>query len=478
MTIRVALEHRTSYRYDRLVTLSPHEIRLRPAPHCRTPILGYSLRVLPAQHFVNWQQDPYGNFVARVVFPDRTNHLEVTVDLTADLSIVNPFDFFIEPYAETFPFRYAPEQARELAPFLEVASPGERVAAWIERFRAAVPAGTPTVNMLVELNRRLKEDVAYLVRMEPGVQAPDETLEKASGSCRDSGWLLVEILRHLGIAARFASGYLIQLVADVKPLDGPAGTDRDFTDLHAWAEAYVPGAGWIGLDPTSGLLAGEGHIPLACTALPGSAAPITGMADVANVTFDFAMSVTRIHEDPRVTRPYNDAQWTAIDALGERVDAELFAADVRLTQGGEPTFVAIDKPDDPEWNFTAMSPAKRDLGETLLRRLARHFAPGGMLHFGQGKWYPGEPLPRWALGVYWRRDGAPLWKDADLLGDARTPGAATIESARAFIEGLCGELGLAPANVATVYEDVARVLLDENALPDDVDPLAADLTHA
>jgi uncharacterized protein (DUF2126 family)/transglutaminase-like putative cysteine protease len=478
MTIRVALEHRTSYRYDRLVNLSPHEIRLRPAPHCRTPILGYSLRVLPAQHFVNWQQDPYGNFVARVVFPDRTDHLEVTVDLTADLSIVNPFDFFIEPSAETFPFRYAPEQARELAPFLEVAPPGERVAAWIERFRDALPADTPTVNMLVELNRRLKEDVAYLVRMEPGVQAPEETLEKASGSCRDSGWLLVEILRHLGIAARFASGYLIQLVADVKPLDGPAGTDRDFTDLHAWAEAYVPGAGWIGLDPTSGLLAGEGHIPLACTALPGSAAPITGMADVANVTFDFAMSVTRIHEDPRVTRPYTDAQWTAIDALGERVDAELFAADVRLTQGGEPTFVAIDKPDDPEWNFTAMSPAKRDLGETLLRRLASRFAPGGMLHFGQGKWYPGEPLPRWALGVYWRRDGTPLWKDAALLADARTPGSATIESARAFIEALCDELGLARANVATAYEDVARVLLEENALPDDVDPLAADLTQA
>ena len=478
MTIRVALAHRTSYRYDRLVNLSPHEIRLRPAPHCRTPILGYSLRVSPAQHFVNWQQDPYGNFVARVVFPERTDHLEVTVDLTADLSIVNPFDFFVEPYAETYPFRYSLEQARELAPFLEVAPPGQRVASWIERFRAAVPADTPTVNMLVDLNGRLKQDVAYLVRMEPGVQAPEETLEKASGSCRDSGWLLVEILRHLGIAARFASGYLIQLVADVKPLEGPAGTDRDFTDLHAWAEAYVPGAGWIGLDPTSGLLAGEGHIPLACTALPGSAAPITGMADVANVAFDFAMSVSRIHEDPRVTRPYSDAQWAAVDALGEHVDAELVASDVRLTQGGEPTFVAIDKPDDPEWNFTAMSPAKRDLGETLLRRLAHRFAPGGLLHFGQGKWYPGEPLPRWALGVYWRRDGAPLWKDTALLADARSPGAATIESARAFIGGLCGELGLASANVATAYEDVARVLLDENALPDDIDPLAADLTQA
>ena len=478
MTIRVALAHRTSYGYDRLVNLSPHEIRLRPAPHCRTPILGYSLRVSPTQHFINWQQDPYGNFVARVVFPDSTDHLEVTVDLTADLSIVNPFDFFVEPYAETYPFRYSPEQGRELAPFLEIAPPGERVAAWLERFRAALPAGTPTVDALVELNRRLKEDVAYLVRMEPGVQASEATLEKASGSCRDSGWLLVEILRHLGIAARFASGYLIQLVADVKPLDGPAGTDRDFTDLHAWAEAYVPGAGWIGLDPTSGLLAGEGHIPLACTALPGSAAPITGMADVANVTFDFAMSVTRIHEDPRVTRPYADAQWAAIDALGERVDAELVAGDVRLTQGGEPTFVATDKPDDPEWNFTAMSPAKRDLGETLLRRLANRFALGGLLHFGEGKWYPGEPLPRWALGVYWRSDGAPLWNDAALLADARTPGAATIESARAFIHGLCEELGLASASVATAYEDVARVLLDENALPADVDPLATDLTQA
>ena len=273
MTIRVALAHRTSYRYDRLVNLSPHEIRLRPAPHCRTPILGYSLRISPAQHFINWQQDPYGNFVARVVFPERTDHLEVTIDLTADLSIVNPFDFFVEPYAETYPFRYALEQGRELAPFLDVAPAGERVAAWIERFRATTPGGTPTVNMLVELNGRLKEDVAYLVRMEPGVHSPEETLERACGSCRDSGWLLVQMLRHLGLAARFVSGYLIQLAPDVKPLDGPAGPLADFTDLHAWAEVYLPGAGWIGLDPTSGMLAGEGHIPLAATAFPSSAAP-------------------------------------------------------------------------------------------------------------------------------------------------------------------------------------------------------------
>jgi uncharacterized protein (DUF2126 family)/transglutaminase-like putative cysteine protease len=477
MPIRVALAHRTSYRYDRLVTLSPHEIRLRPAPHCRTPILGYSLRVEPAQHFVNWQQDPYGNWIARVVFPERTDRLEVTVDLTADLTIINPFDFFVEPYAETFPFAYSPTLKQELAPFLDVAPAGARLAAWIEAFRRTAASGLSTVNLLVAVNQRLKDDVAYLVRMEPGVQTAEETLAKASGSCRDSGWLMVQILRHLGIAARFASGYLIQLVADVKPLEGPAGADRDFTDLHAWAEAYLPGAGWVGLDPTSGLLAGEGHIPLACTATPGSAAPISGLTEVASVQFDVAMSVTRIHEDPRVTRPYSDAQWSAIDALGERVDADLLAGDVRLTQGGEPTFVAVDKPDDPEWNFTAMSPAKRSLAEALLLRLKARFASGGLLHYGQGKWYPGEPLPRWALGVYWRADGEPLWRDDARVPDSRVPGRATAESARAFIDAMAARLGLPSGYVLTAFEDVPKVLLEESALPGNVDPLAFDLSQ-
>ena len=477
MAIRVALTHKTTYRYDRLVNLSPHEIRLRPAPHCRTPILGYSLRIDPSQHFLNWQQDPYGNWIARVVFPNRTDRLEVVVDITADLTVINPFDFFVEPSAEHFPFTYEPTLARELAPFLETSGPGRLLEAWIARFRNSVNAGMSTVNLLVELNRQLKGDIGYLVRMEPGVQAPEETLEKASGSCRDSGWLLVQILRHLGIAARFASGYLVQLAADVKPLEGPAGPERDFTDLHAWAEAYVPGAGWIGLDPTSGLLAGEGHIPLACTASPGSAAPITGLADVANVDFSFGMSVARIHEDPRVTRPYSDAQWSAIDALGEQVERELQAGDVRLTQGGEPTFVAIDRPDDPEWNYSAMSPEKRKLAATLLRRLKTRFAEGGLLHFGQGKWYPGEPLPRWALGVYWRIDGEPLWHDDGWVANEAMTGATTVETARRFIATLSKRLGLPDGYVLTAYEDVARTVLEESAMPANVDPFAADLSQ-
>src|SRR5260221_3567953 len=272
MAIRVALSHSTSYRFDRHVAIGPHEIRLRPAPHTRTPILSYSLNVLPSPHFLNWQQDPYGNWVARLVFPERANAIEIEVDLIADLTVINPFDFFVEPYAETYPFAYAPALAKELIPFLETAPLGPRLSAFLAEFRQTITTGENPVLLLVRLNQLLQRQIRYLVRMEPGVQLPDVTLENCSGSCRDTGWLLVQIMRHLGIAARFASGYLIQLVADVKALDGPSGTDRDFTDLHAWAEAYIPGAGWIGLDPTSGLLTREGHIPLSCAAVPTSAA--------------------------------------------------------------------------------------------------------------------------------------------------------------------------------------------------------------
>ena len=477
MAIRVALQHRTTYRFDRRVNLSPHEIRLRPAPHCRTPILGYSLNVAPDSYFLNWQQDPYGNWVARLVFTAPTDVLDIVVDLIADMTVTNPFDFFVEPYAEFAPFVYAPALAKELIPFLETANAGPRLAGWIERFRASIAPREKIVDMLVRLNRQLQSEIKYLVRMEPGVQAPDDTLGRGCGSCRDSGWLLVQILRHLGIAARFASGYLIQLVSDVKPLDGPAGADRDFTDLHAWAECFLPGAGWIGLDPTSGLLTGEGHLPLACTADPGNAAPVIGFTDPCNVDFSFTMGVTRVHEDPRVTKPYTDAQWAAIGGLGTRVDRDLVKYDVRLTQGGEPTFISIDDMEGAEWSYSALSPKKRELAETLLRRLARSFAPGGFLHFGQGKWYPGEPLPRWALGVWWRTDGKPLWRDAALIADTRLPGQADVAVAQRFAATLAAALGLDPAYVITAHEDVPKLLGAESALPANADPLQADLTQ-
>ncbi|MCB1770757.1 MAG: transglutaminase family protein, partial [Candidatus Competibacteraceae bacterium] len=405
MAIRVALHHQTAYRFDRPVGVSPHVIRLRPAPHARTPIHAYSLKIEPAgKYFINWMQDPFGNFQARLVFPEKVRELGITVDLIAEMTVINPFDFFVESYAEKYPFTYEPTLSRELTPYLETQENGPLLNAWL----GGVDHKPQTiVDFLVELNRRLGQDIGYIIRMEAGVQTCEETLTKRSGSCRDSAWLLVQILRHLGLAARFVSGYLIQLTADVKALDGPSGTEVDFTDLHAWTEVYLPGAGWVGLDPTSGLLAGEGHIPLAATPEPSSAAPISGMAEPCEVEFDFAMKVERIYESPRVTKPYTEEQWAEIEALGHALDKELKANDVRLTMGGEPTFVSIDDMDGPEWNTQAVGPMKMRLSDELLKRLKDRFTVGGFLHYGQGKWYPGESLPRWAYGCHWRKDGKP-----------------------------------------------------------------------
>ncbi|HUP96624.1 MAG TPA: transglutaminase family protein [Usitatibacter sp.] len=477
MTIKVALHHKTKYTFDRLVGLSPHEVRLRPAAHCRTPIESYSLNVKPAKHFLNWQQDPYGNWVARIVFPDKARELEITVDLVADMTVINPFDFFVDATAEKFPFIYSNENARELAPYLELAPETPLLAGWVRKARTRfLGRAISTIDVLTELNGMVREDVNYLVRMEEGIQTPDETLARRMGSCRDSAWLLVQILRYIGIAARFASGYLIQLAADQKSLDGPSGPEKDFTDLHAWAEAYIPGAGWIGLDATSGLLTGEGHIPLACTALPGSAAPVSGTTEITKSTLEFRMSVTRIHEDPRVTRPFTDGQWGAIDALGRQVDSELAAADVRLTVGGEPTFISMDDMEGPEWNYTALSERKLELATDLVQRLRHRFAPGGLLHFGQGKWYPGEPLPRWALSCFWRKDGVPLWDDE--ADDARIKAGAKVTEVEAgrFASELAQVLGLSPDYVMPAYEDPWRIIRDEANLPLNVDPLTADTT--
>ena len=472
MAIQIALHHKTHYRYDRRVALGPQIVRLRPAPHCRTAILAYSLKVVPAAHFINWQQDPQGNYLARLVFPEKTEEFLVEVDLVAEMAVYNPFDFFLEPQAEQYPFTYDAQVARELRPFLEVESPGPKLAA----FLAEIPRQTArTMDFLVSLNQRLQKEIGYVIRMEPGIQSCEETLALRTGSCRDSAWLLVQILRHLGLAARFVSGYLIQLVADVKPLDGPAGASADFTDLHAWAEVYLPGAGWVGLDPTSGLLAGEGHLPLACTPDASSAAPITGGLEACKAEFSHEMTVRRIYESPRVTKPYTDGQWSEIEKLGHRVDADLRARDVRLTMGGEPTFVSIDGMGREEWTTAALGPRKRERAVELLGRLRDYFAPGGLLHYGQGKWYPGEPLPRWAFSCYWRKDGVPVWQDAGLIADDSRDYGYTVEHARQFLEALTCRLQVAASYAMTAYEDAFYYAWRERRLPANVDPLDSKL---
>ncbi len=473
MSIHVALNHVTHYRYDRPINLGPQVVRLRPAPHSRTRILSYSMRVTPAKHFENWQQDPQSNYLARLVFPDKTSEFRIEVDLVAEMAVLNPFDFFLEPSADHFPFEYDEALSRELAPYrikLPLTPEFEKYVASISREK------TPTNDFLVALNQKLQRDIAYLVRMEPGVQTPEETLVKASGSCRDTGWLLVQVLRHLGLAARFVSGYLIQLKSDVKSLDGPSGTEVDFTDLHAWCEVYLPGAGWIGLDPTSGLFAGEGHIPLACSPEPGSAAPVSGSIDDCETEFEHSMSVTRIWEAPRVTLPYTDAQWAEIEALGHQVDDDLRKNDVRLTQGGEPTFVSVDDREGGEWNTEAMGPTKRMLSADLMDKLRAKYGDGGLLHYGQGKWYPGEQLPRWSLNLFWRKDKEPIWAHPEMFASEHKDYQATDIEARELLVGVAKRLGLDPQYVFPAYEDVWYYLWRERKLPVNVDPLDARLS--
>src|ERR1700677_3060599 len=467
MAINIALNHKTHYRYARPVLLGPQTIRLRPAPHCHTPILAYSLKVLPQKHFINWQQDPQANYLARLVFPEKTTEFLVEVDLVAEMAIFNPFDFFLEPYAEKIPFVYESSLARELRPFLEAETPGPKLAAFLTQVSRV---STPTLDFLVSLNQRVQREIRYVIRLEHGVQSCQETLTLGTGSCRDSAWLLVQTLRRLGLAARFVSGYLIQLTPDVKPLDGPTGPTQDFTDLHAWTEVYLPGAGWIGLDPTSGLLAGEGHLPLACSPEPSGAAPISGAVEKCGSSFEFEMTVRRIFESPRATLPYAQETWAAIDAVGAQVDDILEDGDVRLTVGGEPTFVAVDDMDGAEWNTAALGPRKRELAGRLFQRVFAEYGRGGFVHHGQGKWYPGEPLPRWVLACYWRKDQKPLWRDPRLLADPLIPGACTAAEARSFASSLAQRLGVGEERLIPGYEDALYHVWKERRIPAGFDP--------
>ncbi len=469
MSIHVALHHRTTYTYDHHITLGPQTIRLRPAPHCRTKILSYSLTVEPSKRYLNWQQDTHANYLARVVFPEKTNKLDIMVDLVADMAVYNPFDFFLEPEGEQYPFIYDEQLKKDLQPFMTVNEMTPKLAALIQIWSKRKMR---TIDFLVEINSRIHQDIAYNIRMEPGVQTPEETLTLQKGSCRDSGWLLVNLCRGLGVAARFVSGYLIQLKADVKSLDGPSGAEKDFTDLHAWCEVYLPGAGWVGLDPTSGLFAGEGHIPLACTPEPFSAAPLTGLMEKCESSLDHVMEVTRIYESPRITKPYSEEEWERILSSGKAVDKRLVAGDVRLTMGGEPTFISIDDPDGPEWNYTANSIRKRELSGELIRRLRKKYADeGGFLHYGQGKWYPGEPLPRWSLGCWWRKDGAPIWKNASLIADENVDYKYGVDEAKALIDKLASKLGITSETILPSHEDVFYYIWRERRLPTNVDPI-------
>jgi uncharacterized protein (DUF2126 family) len=473
MAIIVAIKHDTSYKYDRLINMGPHVIRLKPAPHSRTKIHSYSFNIEPKEHFINWQQDSFGNYLARVVMHEKVKEFKVEVEVLAEMTVINPFDFFVEDYAEKFPFQYEVQDTKELAPYFEIDENGPLLTEWIKKLEHH--KNINIVDFLVAINREVNKELEYTVRLEPGVFSCEESLQKKFGSCRDSAWLLVQTMRHLGLAARFVSGYLVQLKADQKAIDGPSGTEHDFTDLHAWCEVYVPGAGWIGLDPTSGLLAGEGHIPLCCTPAPSSAAPISGAIDHCEVEFFHSNEVIRIHEDPRVTKPYSDQQWAEIMALGDKVDSKFDAGDVRLTMGGEPTFVSIDDMESEQWNTAADGLEKQKLSNKLLHKLSEKFGAGGLFHYGQGKWYPGEPTPRWQMALYWRKDGKPVWKNKKWLADFSKNYGYTHKDAAKFMELLTKKLGVAENDVIPGFEDTFYYLWTERKLPININPTKIDL---
>ncbi|MBV9266519.1 MAG: transglutaminase family protein, partial [Acidobacteriaceae bacterium] len=475
MGIRVALSHRTSYKYDRPVIVGPQIVRLRPALRCRTPILSYSLDIKPARHFLHWQQDPIGNHLARVVIPGKTDELSFQVQLTADLSPINPLDLFLEPGSEAFPFSYSPDLQPILAPYLETNGAGPLVIGFLDGIDK--DAGRPTLRLVTDVNRRVHSEIAYLSRSESGIQTPEETLARKSGSCRDSAWLLITILRSLGLAARFVSGYLIQL--DVNTPDSlPGEASDDHAELHAWAEVYLPGAGWIGLDATSGLLTTEGHIPLASAHDPTAAAPVTGTVEPAGVEFSYSIAVHRVESAAQRSDSITDRQWSNLRRVAEQVDADLATGDVRLTMGGEPTFVGIDNPDSPEWNVAALGDLKRERAVELIKRLRPRFGRGALLHFGQGKWYPGELLPRWALSCFWRADSLSIWENEKLIADETCDYGYDSDDALTFLQALSRRLQVSEKNILGAYEDALYYIWRERKLPVNVDVFESKLGNA
>jgi uncharacterized protein (DUF2126 family) len=470
--VRLLIQHHSRYEYGQPAALGPHTIRLRPTSHAKAKVETYALRVEP-ECKLRWQQDPANNYVARLTFPPkgRTMALDLRVELAVDVRPNNPFDFFVDPLAKEVPFAYPDSIASDLSPYLDTTDASFAGGPLLAAFLDDQPRSGPTVELIVALcaaaNRRLR----YVIREETGVWTPEQTLAEGRGSCRDSAVLLVAMLRARGLAARFVSGYLVQLKDEGMIPDAPKGVDRDVVDLHAWAEVYVPGGGWVGLDATSGLLCGEGHIPLACTARPAAASPIEGTSDVPADRVAFAMNVERLGHEPRPTAPFTEEVWAELTVAGERTDAALAAAGLELTVGGEPTFTSRLHAALPEWNTAALGATKWVQGLALAHALRARLAPGGLLLYGYGKQYPGESLPRWALEIIGRRDGVPLVRER-----VAGPPRATVADAERFSRALAGRLGVDAENVQASYEDPWYSLREEASLPVGVDPLRADLT--
>lgn len=445
MSTRVAITHTIEQCFDRPVRLSTHWLRVRPAPQARARISAYSLTLHAEPHFLNWVRDPFENHLARVDFPEPLGSLKIELEFIAELEPSNPLDFLLEPDAASHPFSYPDQLRKELLPCLKINQPGRELRQWLSTLTRKPMS---TVERLDLVNRRIQSAHAVTPSVSLGPRDAEVVLSQRRGSCWDLAWLLTVTLRHLGLAARLACGHRIILA------QGPGG--RDSVSLHGWSEAYLPGAGWIGLDPVAGLFTTEAYVPFACAPDPLRVRPIVGYREACEEQQVEQLRIVRLEARQSADPVTHLAD---VQAVGRFVERDLAEQGVRTAVGIGLSLVLSSETDEPEWNVAALGPTKRSKGESLLSRLRRRLAPGGVIQQGQGKWYAGDPLPRWQLGCYFRFDGRALWQHPERLASPPSGRSAELGDAQRFTGALATALGIDPECVVGAYEDPLPNLL-------------------
>ncbi|MGI9212205.1 MAG: transglutaminase family protein, partial [Methylococcaceae bacterium] len=450
MSTLVALLHHIEQTYGSRRTVPTHWLRVRPAPHTRPDITAYTIKVTSEPHFLNWVRDPFENYIARLDLPEPVASLGLTVELLADLTPINPFDFLTEPEAAHYPFDYSEQTRKELAPYLNMPPPGSRLTAWLKRLDRSPGY---IVEVLSRINKTVHEQVKRLgldwSPAFPGMEsstvggiALEEVLISGGFSPWQAAWLLTLTCRHLGLAARFTSGYRIFL--------GVSKESSDTASLHAWCEVFIPGAGWVGLDPSAGVHTHEGYIPLASTPEPTRALPLTGLD--TRYPLHHTVKVKRLLAMP-TPNPYTEAQWADLNASGRRVNELLTEQGIRLANSQTLSFVSLAHAYAPEWSTVALGGNKRPLAEELLHRLQQQWATGGIVQETQGEWFGGETLPRWQLQVYFRNDGLPLWHHDALHEVFSRNESLTSGDVYEFARLVTRNLHLSPDSLMPAHED-------------------------
>jgi uncharacterized protein (DUF2126 family)/transglutaminase-like putative cysteine protease len=381
--MRVQIENCMRYTYAKPVGFSPHVIRLYPRTD--QSVVTHKLRTnINIASDIQYRRDLFDNLVANCFFPQPAETLEVRVQLEVELWPRNPFHFLLAPHAIEMPFQYQEDENNILAPFRLVAPEEDADTEGLWRLSGR----QNTVEALVDLVSTLHHEIAYETRVEGEARLPARVLELRSGACRDTTLLCATILRKNGLAARVVSGFLCEFHVDVKDRRAESG-------LHAWVEAYLPGGGWVGLDPTNGTFCDHRFIPAAVGAKMLDIAPVSGSyfgEERVPGRFDSHLDLSLMTEKD-------------LSKIAAHVEQTLAAEKISLTMGGEPTYIPTN-PEGAEWNFAATGPTKLHYAYGFADQVAKEVWPGAIVLYTPGKLYPGEVNPRWALNAL--RTNAPF----------------------------------------------------------------------